>query len=659
MLNQTPPVAAHRLLRCLLVALALLTLAACEIVGGVEPPVTPGALPPQATASPVPAAGAPTDPTDPTDPTGAPATGAATSPPTATVQVSGSAFRIGLLDEPGDLLPYHRDAGDERITAPISELIAPSPLLVLNYGYTTTPTNVLERMPTFANGDIELRQVDVFLDPTGAITTTATDVLTTAQQIVITYRWNPELRWSDGTRVTADDSVFAYELAQRTSLGEDAERRLLLLDRYEQVDDRTTRAFLNPDLSDVNAAITTTAAINFSNSAYLATVWTPLPRHVLDGQPAAEFAESDFARQPIGYGPYMIERRSGGTIRLQRNPHYTGPQPLADLVSFSFAPDLDQLRTALLNGSLDVVAADQGDPEQLDAIDQDERAGRLAVAYVPNPIWEHLDFNLDDEWFSDVRLRQAIAHGINRQGMVDAWFNGHTNVLHSWIIPDHWAAAPPDLLLRYHYDPARARTLLDEAGFIDLDNNGVREWGIDHDSDGVPESGHPVRFTLLTTEGTPLRARIAQQFARDMAAIGLAVTVETTSTRQLYDPAGPLFRRTFGLAQFAWIAGPDPRGFELWSCTAVPSETNNWSGSNLSGWCLREANEATIEAATALDLAERRAAYMRHQRLFAANLPVLPLFQRLTVVLSNPGLRGLQPDALAPVTWNIADWSRE
>lgn len=711
-------------------AVALMLLSACiEVEGGVEPPTTPGVLPtiepPTATSTPSPT---------PT-PVASPAIAPTNPPPVVpTVETRGSALRIGLLDEPIDVLPYHTDAGDERITAPVSELLFPSPMLALNYSYTTT--GVLQRMPSFENGDVELLQTQVYLDERGTVALTATDTLTDAYQIAITYRWNPALRWSDGVTVTAEDSLFAYELAQQAALGEEAAKKLRLIERYERVDATTTRAFLKPDLAAATApitrtvteiitetvALTTTGTVtptatqavtvttppgpptqavtvtlpptitqiitptatqpvtttdiptatrtitrtitrtvvaDFADIEYMQVFWTPLPRHVLEDIPADTLAQSDFAVQPVSYGPYVIERREPGNIRLQRNPFYAGPLPEPDVVSFIFSPELAELQEGVLDGNLDVVVTDRINAEQLDKLDSERARGNMQVRYVPAPIWEHIDFNMDFTLFQDRRARRAIAHATNRQAMVDKLFRGHVDVLDSWILPQHWAAAPTDTLTLYPYDPDQARVLLADAGLLDANGDGFLEQGIDHDSDGVRESSVPITLTLLTTEGTPLRTEIAEQFQADMADIGLAVTILPTRTQQLFNPDGLLFRRGFELVQFAWITSPDPRGFELWGCTAVPSEINNWTGSNLPGWCDREANQAIISATTSLDFSERREAYIEHQRIFTEELPALPLFQRLTVVMWGTGLRGLRPDPIAPITWNIADWSRE
>lgn len=583
--------------------LLLLVLTACEIEGGVPSPATPGTL---------------LQPTEVTTPV-------PTSPP------RDMGFRVGLLDEPADLLPYHTDASDRRVTSPVTELLFPEPLLPLSYTYTTT--GVLEQMPSFENGDVELRSVDVYLDAAGTITTTATETITQVQQLVVTYHWNPALRWSDGTPVTAADSVFAYELAQATSLGEEANNRLVLLERYEQVDEHTTRAFLKPD---------------FMHPFYYLTFWTPLPRHVLADVPPDELTQSDFAQLPVGYGPYFVERRDPGGMRLRRNPHYFGEVPNAEVISFAFLPGVDTLRSSVLNGSLDIAVADRIAPEQLTFLDRDQERDLLAVSYTPGPIWEHLDFNLDVPLFQDFRVRRAIAHGLNRQALVDTLFAGHVPVLESWILPEQADAAPPDRLTRYPYNPDEARRLLDEVGIVDSDGDGIRE-----------RANEPVTIELLTTEGAPLRDAIAERFTTDMAAIGIQANVRELPVQDLYSREGPLFRREFQVAQFAWIASPDPGGLALWSCTAVPSGNNGWTGNNFPGWCFREADRMIRTANTTLDPAERQEAYVRQQELFTQEVPVIPLFQRLVVTMSNPNLTGLQPDPVAPITWNVGTWSRE
>jgi peptide/nickel transport system substrate-binding protein len=538
---------------------------------------------------------------------------------------------IGLLDQPRYLTPYQSSQGNQRLAAPVTELLFPSPVLAYNYTYSNT--GVLDRLPTLENGDAELRKADVYLDEAGSITTTVTQVVTQVDQLVVTFHWNPKLRWSDGQPVTADDSVFAYELAKAAPPSPEASDRLAQIALYERVDEHTTRAVLQPD---------------FTTPTYFLNYWTPLPRHVLKDHSPGDIFAGDFARKPIGYGPYAIESRSDREIAMVRNQHYFGPPPAATHLKITFQPSFDVMRAGLLNGNLDLVASDRLQTEVLHTLDQDQRDRALQVSYISNPNWEHIDFNLDVPEFQDIRVRRAIALGANRQAMTDALSGGHSPVLDSWVLPSQLEAAPADQITRYNYDLDAARKLLDEAGYVSQEANGIR----------ASPNGITLTFTLLTTDGTPIRQQIAQMFKQDMKALGIDIQIQALPGEQLFAPDGPLFQRQFDLALFGWIANPDPGGLLLWSCNAIPSLDNNWSGDNFAGWCFRDASRAIREAVTTLDVDKRKAAYLRQQQLWTQELPSLPLFQRLSLTLAVPSVRGIRPDALAPITWNIAQWRR-
>jgi peptide/nickel transport system substrate-binding protein len=602
-----------RTIQLSMILLMALLLGACEIEGGVARPTM--------TAQPQAAGATATMPVEVTQ---------ASEAETATPPVIEGGLRIGLLSDPGDLLPYHSDSADARLTAPITQLLFPEPLLALGYTYTTT--GVLERVPSLENGDVSLTNVQVLRDAGGAITSDPTGTITEVQQISVTFRWNPDLRWADGTPLTADDSLFAYELANQIDLGQEANSKLELIERYELIDAHTTRAVLKPD---------------FIDSAYVTAYFTPLPRHLLGERDPRELRTDEFALLPLGYGPYQIEQREQGRLRLSRNPHYPGPRGEFETLSFIFRDNIELLRSSVIGGSLDVVMFDQPSPEEVAAIRSEADGGVLQVSAAASPIWEHLDFNLDVALLQDIRVRRALAHAINREALVEDLLGGYGRVLESWIVPEQWAAAPLDQITRYAYNPDEARRLLDETGLRDSDGDGLREF-----------NGQPLTLNLLTTQGSPLRLAAAERIRADLAEVGVGLSLQELPTAALYSLDGPLFRRSFELALFAWIASPDPRGWERWSCAGVPSPSNDWTGNNFSGWCFFEADRAIRTATTVLDHEERKAAYLRQQQLFTQELPVLPLFQRVELVLSSPRLNGVSADPTAPFTWNIAAWTR-
>jgi len=537
-------------------------------------------------------------------------------------------WAVGVTELPSDLFPYANDSALRRINSIATEMIYPAPILTYNYGYTTT--GILTQVPTIANGDVQINNVSVFLDDAGNITTTTTAVITQVQQLAITYHWNDKLTWSDGTPLTAADSVFAYALARKNApLGEEAR---LLLDRtanYEKIDDYTTKATLQPDLI---------------GSGFFLSYWTPLPQHLLKDVAPADIRTSEFAQKPIGYGPYVIESRSSNEIRFVRNPYYYGNIPATSQVVLTAMSGVDMIRANLQNGNLDVAITDRVAIDQYAFIDQDARAG-LPVTYFRSPVWEHIDYNLDVQILQDIKVRRALAYGFNRQALADTLFNGRSPVLDSWLLPEQRGDVPADQLTLYPFDPETASELLDAAGYP-MRDSGVR----------VSKQGVTLTLELITTTGSPLRQEIADRFKSDMQTIGVEINVRTLPPEEIFAPSGPLFLRQFELALFAWIATPDPAGLQLWSCSAVPSDINGWIGNNFAGWCTRDADFAVKKAATSLDIAVQREQYLAQQTLFTSELPSMPLFQRLGVVITTNNMTGVKPDPLAPITWNIASW---
>ena len=598
------PVHARRISAHLVLLLIAMLCTACAVEGGI--PETPTRAP---GASPAP---------QPTDAAHA-----------AAITARNQIWTIALTDQPASLSPYQATATDQRRAAAVTELLFPSPVLAQNYTYTTT--GVLARLPTIENGDATLRKADVFLDAAGAITTTATQVITQADQLVITYHWNPALHWSDGRPVTAADSVFAYEHAKATPASDEVQSRLARLISYTAVDDHTTQAVLRPD---------------YVGPTYFLNYWTPLPGHVLKGATPARWQAFD--DKPLGYGPYAIATREDAAIRMVRNPYYFGAPPPNPKLDILFGQNLDLLRANIANGNLDVIATDRLQIDDIKQIDADAQGGAMTAAYAPTPIWEHIDFNLDVPALQSLNVRRAIAFGTNRTQIAQDLLGGHASVLDSWVLPGQPEAAPPDQLTRYDYNPDAARKLLEDAGYTDADGDGIRSSG----------DGLTLTLQLLTTADSPLREAIATHFKADMRAIGIKVDLVTSDAAAVFALEGPLYQRQFEMALFGWKAEPNAGGLSLWNCNAVPAVANNFVGENFAGWCFRPADTAIRRGATTLALTARKDLYLKQQQFWTQELPALPLFQRVSVVMTAAGIQGPQADTFAPVTWNVGQWQR-
>jgi len=489
-----------------------------------------------------------------------------------------------------------------------------------------------------------------------------------------TLRYRDDLTWSDGQPFSAADALLGMLAAPSPEV----------LD-VETLDDFTLNVTLARD----------------AGYPYVP-VAPPLPSHVLEGLDVEAIANSAYAGLiDPALGPYvMAEWMRGESTTLVANPHYAGGAPAIPTLHFRFLPDSATLTGELLAGNCDVAADDSLSVADLPALQQGVQQGQAQLVAGPGALWEHLDFNTAPgggrvPYFADVRVRQAVAHALNREALAQSVGLGFVTPLDSWLPTDHWAyPADPTALVSYPYDPTRAQALLSEAGWRDGNGDGVLEYAGPGGEYGclrgvwTIEEGTPLAVTLVTSANDDLRASIASQLQADLAAAGIRLDIQAVEPAALFDPQGPLARREFDLALFAWPTAPEPRGDNWWlgadlyrhplsdevvhnwqledrfarasveklAPSNIPSPTNDYRGQNLTGWCNEAANLAIYQATRALSLPDRQAAYAEQQALFAQALPTLPLFQHLRIAAHRPDVCGIAPGPYAPLTWNVAAW---
>jgi peptide/nickel transport system substrate-binding protein len=213
------------------------------------------------------------------------------------------------------------------------------------------------------------------------------------------------------------------------------------------------------------------------DSTYYVNFWGPLPEHVLGGFTAAELLEAEeSSRLPVGDGPFMItEWVAGDRMTLVRNPHYYRASeglPYLDSVTYKFIPDTNQLIAQLISGACDIGTQDGMAADQAPFLIEAENNGLLTPYFQTGTVYEHIDFNIVPveeyssrpewrDWFSDVRVRQAMTMCTDRQGMVDNIMYGRSEVIQTYI-PSVHPLYPTEGLTEWPYDAEAANALLDE-----------------------------------------------------------------------------------------------------------------------------------------------------------------------------------------------------
>ena len=566
---------------------------------------------------------------------------------------------VCLPDEPDSLYIY----GISSLAAQhVWQAIYDGPLDSRNYAYQPV---ILTGLPNITNGDAAVEVItaqanDRVLAASGEVTELAPGVTVKdasgqrmtfdgapilMQRMVVTFTLHPNLYWSDGALLTADDSVFSFELAADPATPTDKHVIKRTAD-YRAVDVRT---------------VVWSGVPGFLDHAYYLNFWHPLPRHAWGHLSATDLLSADVAtRHPLGWGPFVIrEWVDGDHITAVRNPiYFRTPEglPRVDEVTFRFITDPTTLAEELLADRCDVVTHDGTDaaraafPPSVPPIGGDEE-GEVTTLSAYDARWELLAFCISPatgydrpDFFEDVRVRQAVALCVDQQALEPAG-----RVSHSYLPPEHPLYAG-DALTTWEHDPVAGQTLLATAGWYDEDGDGIREA---HAIPGIP-NGTPFQVTYRTTD-EPLRAQMAPLIQTHLAACGIQVSVETMPPEALFAPGpeGVLFGRQFDLAQFSWRATSDPL-CDLFLSSQVPGE-GHWDRPNVAGFLDGEYDTACLSALEALPGSEEYATeHAEAQRIFSERLPVLPLFQSPKVTLARTLVIGLAPDSTqASELWNV------
>jgi peptide/nickel transport system substrate-binding protein len=594
--------------------------------------------------------------------------------PTAVPATASDTIIVGTWQQPGSFLDY---ANSQAIRVEIDLLFRPRWIIRTDFGFTPNPDLVEGEIPSFDNGGAVLNDVTVaagepiFSTETFVVEPAAAD--TETQQLVVTAKIKAGLTWDDGEPLTANDFVLAWQKNCEADSGAlDVTTCPLdsvagaggLLVSYEATDDTTLVATYAPGALDPTYFLTPFGPQGL-----------PLPSHLFADVPAADIladerANGGEAAVPLGYGPYkMTEWVKGDHISFEPNPNYSGSQPVTTNMIYRFFADSTSLAAAQIAGEIDSTSAITGlSVDQAPYMESVASQGIINYTTDGNAAsFEMLYINYDDPTdgtfqnphpvLSDYNVRKAISMALNRQQMVDVIYFGQSAVVDQPQLPQ-MASYNPEWG-KIEYDPEGAKALLEEAGWVDSDADGIRE------KDGVKAS-----INYLTTSGNPPRAKAAQVLQQNLADIGIEVATTFQPSSVTFSADG-LYGRNFDLIQFANVFSVvDPGGwlYGVAACGQIPTPENGFAGSNFAGWCNPAASDASVhQAYLTLDEAERAADWETIiTAYFAAptgddyrtgGYPVIPLYTRPNYLATAPGLENAELDPTEYFTWNSATWT--
>ena len=322
-------------------------------------------------------------------------------------------------------------------------------------------------------------------------------------QMTLTFYLHDDVKWHDGVPTTADDVKFTFDRAKDPATAYPRVASLALYDSAVVRDSFAITFYLQP------------------HSDYMDpwSWFTPMPKHILGDVSPTDIAAHPFGTKgPVGNGPFrFVEHRAGDRWVFESNSDFPeslgGPPHLGRLVYRVITEPTTRL-AELLAGEVDVYFA--VDPPQ---VAQLESAPDLRLISYPSRAYTFINWNGRKSFFRDANVRRAMTLGIDRDRIVDAVRYGLGQVAIGPIPPFHWGHHRD--LEPLPYDPDSARALLDAAGWLDRDGDGIRE------RDGV-------RFSFeLKTNQNPTREDIMTMVQADLTEIGVEVRTRVQEAQSL------------------------------------------------------------------------------------------------------------------------------
>jgi len=437
----------------------------------------------------------------------------------------------------------------------------------------------------------------------------------------LTFKLRKDVKWHDGQPFTADDVVFTYQTMINPKTPAPFKEGFLLVKDVEAPDPYTVRVhYAKPYARAVET---------WANDM--------LPKHLLE-----HYAQSGTLREspqnsyPVGTGPYRFQEwKPGEKVVLLANPDYYEGRPYLSRIVYRVIPSQATIFLELKARGVDYVSTLTGIQY---ARQTEYPAFRRAYHKFRYPASDYtfLGFNLKDPRFADRRVRQAFAHAINKQELIDGVRLGLAREANGPIRPGTWAYT--DQVPRYDYDPEKAKALLAEAGWKDRDGDGIVK---DHD-------GKPFTLTIRTNQGNDERKKIAEIIQQRLKEIGIQADIQLIEwaafIKEFVKP------RRFEVIVLGLGTGTDPDQFVVWhSSQRGPDQMNRTGYANPEVDALLEAGRLSCVQS------ERGRYYHRIQEILAEDLPMIFLYYRDALPVVSSRIYGVST-APAGILYNFTEW---
>ena len=441
--------------------------------------------------------------------------------------------------------------------------------------------------------------------------------------MAVTIKLKPDLKWSDGVPVTAKDIAFTWKVGKDPNSGFSNVNPWTRATKVDVVDDHTAVLHLGSVMVSYNQ-------------------WDEiLPEHVegpiydkaTGGGDYLKATSYNRAPTTTGLydGPYMITQYdSGAQIVMEPNPSWTGAKPGFKRIILKHIENTAALQANLLSGDVDMVAG-EGIGLTIDQVLdlRKQHPDEFTYIFKPSLTYEHIDIQKDNPIFKDVKTRQALVYALDRKSLTDKLFQGLQPVAATWVNP-----LSPNYskdTAEYPYNLAKAKSLLAEAGWKPGADGILRD-----------AAGNRLSFELQTTAGNRLRELVEQVLQSQWKAAGIEATIKNEPPRTIFGET--LKKRVYtGMVMYGWSSAVTESPLRTLGTEQIPTEKNNYGGANYIAFSNPDMDAAIARMDGELDPARQKADWAIAQKIYADQVPVIPLFFRSEPHIVPKWLKGYAP----------------
>ncbi|MEC1178828.1 oligopeptide ABC transporter substrate-binding protein [Metasolibacillus meyeri] len=464
--------------------------------------------------------------------------------------------------------------------------------------------------------------------------------LTEGEPNIVTIKIREGVKWSDGEPLKIEDLMLPYNIiGHKDYTGvryNSFFRNIVGAEEYHDGTADTISGLNKIDETTLELQIKEVSPGLFSGGDGILTYAEP--SHILSDVPVAELVEHDAIRKnPVTLGAFVIDRVvPGESVQFKANENYWKGKPKLDGVIVKVVPSAS-IAKALEAGEYDV-SLSFGSSKYVEI----ENLTNIDVLAVPELYYSYLGFkvgkwdtetkevatDLENSKMGDVNLRQAMAYALNVEEVTEVFYDGLRERANA-IVPPVFSSFHDASIEGYKYDPDKANQLLDDAGFVDVDGDGIRE----------DKEGKPLEIKFATMSGDDVAEQISAFWLQNWKEIGLNVvytdgrTIEFNSFYDKVEADDP----NIDIFMAAWGVGTNPSPSGIYAHTAAYN-FSRYTSENL------QTVLSNIDSNKSFDATYRAEQFAAFEKEIAEVAPVVPMMYRLE---------------LTPVNKRVKNWSVE